>query len=105
MMYSVAAPIGRLPRKIQCQLRLSVSQLPSDGPMTDAQIQAVNGNVLHVPTVLGAVVVTYNLPALGATKLKFDGDLPDPAEEPTAVLEREAPPAQTAETGRGPGPV
>lgn len=32
-------------------------------------------------------------------------DLPDPAEEPTAVLEREAPPAQTSETGRGPGPV
>src|SRR5688572_23950736 len=47
----------------------------TDGPMTDAQIQAVSGNVLHVPTVLGAVVVTYNLPALGGTKLKFDGDL------------------------------
>ena len=45
----------------------------TDGPMTDAQIAAVSGNVLHVPTVLGAVVVTYNLPALGATKLKFDG--------------------------------
>ncbi len=27
------------------------------------------------PTVLGAVVVTYNLPALGDTKLKFDGNL------------------------------
>jgi phosphate transport system substrate-binding protein len=34
----------------------------------------VNGNVLHVPTVLGAVVVTYNLPSLGDTKLKFDGN-------------------------------
>lgn len=45
----------------------------SDGPMTDAQIAAVNGNVLHVPTVLGAVVLTYNLPSLGATKLRFDG--------------------------------
>lgn len=33
-------------------------------------------------------------------------DLPDdPAEEPTAVLDRGAPPAQTSETGRGPGPV
>ena len=31
--------------------------------------------MLHVPTVLGAVVVTYNLPALGDTKLKFDGNL------------------------------
>jgi phosphate transport system substrate-binding protein len=45
----------------------------TDGPMSDAQIKGVNGNVLHVPTVLGAVVVTYNLPALGNTALKFDG--------------------------------
>ena len=28
----------------------------TDGPMTDEQIAAVQGNVLHVPTVLGAVV-------------------------------------------------
>jgi len=47
----------------------------TDGPMNDGQIQAVNGNVLHVPTVLGAVAVTYNLPSIGNTKLKFDGDL------------------------------
>jgi phosphate transport system substrate-binding protein len=47
----------------------------TDGPMNESQIAAVNGNVLHVPTVLGAVVVTYNLPSLGATKLKFDGNL------------------------------
>jgi phosphate transport system substrate-binding protein len=45
----------------------------TDGPMTDAQIAAVKGNVLHVPTVLGAVVVTYNLPALGTKPLRFDG--------------------------------
>jgi phosphate transport system substrate-binding protein len=45
----------------------------TDGPMNDQQITAVQGNVLHVPTVLGAVVVTYNLPALGKTTLKFDG--------------------------------
>jgi hypothetical protein len=32
-------------------------------------------------------------------------DLPDPAAEPTAMLEPEAPRAQTSETGRGPGPV
>ncbi len=37
----------------------------TDGPMNDSQIAAVNGNVLHVPTVLGAVVVTYNLPTPG----------------------------------------
>ena len=47
----------------------------TDGPMNESQIQAVNGNVLHVPTVLGAVVVTYNLPSLGNTQLKFDGTL------------------------------
>jgi phosphate transport system substrate-binding protein len=45
----------------------------TDGPMTDQQIAAVKGNVLHVPTVLGAVVVTYNLPTLSKTALKFDG--------------------------------
>jgi phosphate transport system substrate-binding protein len=47
----------------------------TDGPMNESQIAAVNGNVLHVPTVLGAVAVTYNLPSLGDTKLKFDGSL------------------------------
>jgi phosphate transport system substrate-binding protein len=45
----------------------------TDGPMNDQQIAAAKGNVLHVPTVLGAVVVTYNLPTLGKTALKFDG--------------------------------
>ncbi len=45
----------------------------TDGPMTDAQITAVQGKVLHVPTVMGAVVLTYNLPAIGAAKLRFDG--------------------------------
>ncbi len=45
----------------------------SDGPMTDEQIAAVQGKVLHVPTVMGAVVMTYNLPSLGAAKLRFDG--------------------------------
>ena len=47
----------------------------SDGPMNESQIAAVNGNVLHVPTVLGAVAVTYNLPELGNTKLKLDGNV------------------------------
>jgi phosphate transport system substrate-binding protein len=45
----------------------------TDGPMTDDQIAAVHGDVLHVPTVLGAVVATYNLPALGQKALRFDG--------------------------------
>jgi phosphate transport system substrate-binding protein len=45
----------------------------TDGPMTDEQIAAVKGDVMHVPTVLGAVVATYNLPALGTKPLRFDG--------------------------------
>ena len=46
----------------------------TDGPMTEVQIAAVSGNVLHLPTVLGAVVVTYNLPGLGGNApLRFDG--------------------------------
>jgi phosphate transport system substrate-binding protein len=44
----------------------------TDGPMSDEQVAAVKGNVVHLPTVLGAVVLTYNLPALGATRLKLD---------------------------------
>jgi len=45
----------------------------TDAPMTDEQVTAVKGNVLHVPTVLGAVVATYNLPSLGKAPLRFDG--------------------------------
>src|SRR5882724_7795786 len=45
----------------------------TDGPMTDQQIAAVQGKVLHVPTVLGAVVATYNLPSVGGASLRFDG--------------------------------
>jgi phosphate transport system substrate-binding protein len=45
----------------------------TDGPMTDEQIAKVPGGAEHLPTVIGAVVLTYNLPALGTTKLKLDG--------------------------------
>jgi phosphate transport system substrate-binding protein len=45
----------------------------TDAPMTDQQVAAVKGNVQHVPTVLGAVVTTYNLPSLGSSPLRFDG--------------------------------
>jgi phosphate transport system substrate-binding protein len=36
----------------------------TDGPMTDEEIAKVNGNVLHIPTVMGGVVPTYNLSGL-----------------------------------------
>ena len=42
----------------------------SDAPMTDSAIAAIQGNVLHIPTVLGAVVITYNLPGV-TQQLKF----------------------------------
>lgn len=38
----------------------------SDAPMSDSAIAAVQGNVLHIPTVLGAVAIVYHLPGLSA---------------------------------------
>jgi phosphate transport system substrate-binding protein len=43
----------------------------SDGPMSDTNLAKASGKILHIPTVAGAVVVTYNLP--GDLKLKLDG--------------------------------
>src|SRR5213592_208057 len=34
----------------------------SDAPMSDSAIAAIQGNVLHIPTVLGAIVAAYTLP-------------------------------------------
>jgi len=45
----------------------------TDGPMTDEQLQKAPGELFHIPTVLGAVVATYNLP--GSPKLQFTGEL------------------------------
>jgi phosphate transport system substrate-binding protein len=43
----------------------------SDGPMSDANLAKAHGKILHIPTVAGADVLTYNLP--GDPKLKIDG--------------------------------
>lgn len=43
----------------------------SDGPMSDENLAKAPRKLLHIPTVAGAVVVSYNLP--GSPKLKFDG--------------------------------
>jgi phosphate transport system substrate-binding protein len=43
----------------------------SDGPMSDENLAKAPGKLLHIPTVAGAVVVTYNLP--GTPQLKLDG--------------------------------
>ena len=44
----------------------------TDGPMTEEQILAAPGKILHLPTVLGADVPIYNLPGV-STELKFTG--------------------------------
>jgi len=44
----------------------------TDGPMTNEQLQAAPGRILHFPTVLGAVVPIYNL-ANVKQELKFSG--------------------------------
>ncbi|MGI8437971.1 MAG: phosphate ABC transporter substrate-binding protein PstS [Chthoniobacterales bacterium] len=43
----------------------------SDGPMSDENLAKAPGKLLHIPTVAGAVVITYNLP--GSPALKLDG--------------------------------
>ncbi len=44
----------------------------SDGPMSDDSLAKAPGKILHIPTVAGAVVVTFNAP--GLTGLKLDGE-------------------------------
>jgi phosphate transport system substrate-binding protein len=45
----------------------------TDAFMTDKELQAAGAAVLHIPTCLGAVVVTYNIP--GNPKLNFTPDV------------------------------
>jgi phosphate transport system substrate-binding protein len=45
----------------------------SDAPMSDEEMAAAKGKVLHFPTVIGAVAVTYNLP--GNPQLKMTPDV------------------------------
>ena len=50
----------------------------SDAIMTSAQVaaaQAAYGPLLTIPTTMGAVAITYNLPGLGQTQLKLTGDV------------------------------
>lgn len=45
----------------------------SDMPMTDEMLAASKVKLIHIPTVLGAVVPVYNVP--GVTDLRFSGDV------------------------------
>jgi len=42
----------------------------SDGPMTDEQLKEAKFKILHIPTVLGAVVPAYNVPGISG-EVKF----------------------------------
>ncbi len=44
----------------------------TDGPMTDDQLKAAPGPILHFPTVLGGVVPIYNIPGV-TSQLHFSG--------------------------------
>jgi len=46
----------------------------SDGPMSDEQLSQAKSKILHIPTVLGAVVPAYNIPGVSA-ELKFSPDV------------------------------
>ena len=45
----------------------------SDGPMTDEQLSQAKVKILHIPTVMGAVVPAYNVPGVN-TELKFTAE-------------------------------
>ena len=45
----------------------------SDKFLTDAELKAAPGKIIHIPTVMGAVVVTYNLPGV-AKGLKLSSE-------------------------------
>ena len=72
----------------------------TDGPMTDEQLKAAPGQILHFPTVLGAVVPVYNIPGVSA-ELKFTGPgarrhLPRQDHEVERSGDREAEPGRQA---------
>ena len=46
----------------------------SDAPMKDEDLKAAPGEILHIPTVLGAVVITYNLADV-SQPLRFTPDV------------------------------
>ena len=46
----------------------------SDAPMKDEELKSAPGEILHIPTVLGAVVITYNLEGI-SKPLQFSPDV------------------------------
>ncbi len=58
---------------IQQITRRTVDFGASDAPMTNKQLFKIDGKLLHIPTVLGAVVPVYNLQGIGT--LNFTGEI------------------------------
>jgi phosphate transport system substrate-binding protein len=63
----------------------------SDGPMSDQELAGAKGGaVLHFPTVMGAVVITYNVPGLNRP-LNLTGDATRtflPGRSPSGMMRR-----------------
>jgi phosphate transport system substrate-binding protein len=59
---------------IQQFLKKTVNFGATDSPMNEEQLKKADSEVLHIPTVLGAVVVTYNLPGV-ASGLRLNSEL------------------------------
>ena len=59
---------------IQQVIKRTVFFGATDGPMTAEQMQSAAGRILHLPTVLGAVVPVYNIPGVKG-ELKFTGQV------------------------------
>jgi phosphate transport system substrate-binding protein len=57
---------------IKAILERTVDFAGSDAPMTDQQLADAKAPILHIPTVMGAVVATYNV--AGVTKLQLTPD-------------------------------
>lgn len=53
-------------------LERTVDFAGSDNPMSDEQLKTAPAKLLHIPTAIGAVVPSYNLPGITAP-LKFTG--------------------------------
>jgi len=58
---------------IQSLISKTVDFAGSDAPMNDKEAKSAKADVVHVPTCLGAVVLSYNLP--GNPKLKLNADI------------------------------
>ncbi len=59
---------------IQQLIQKTVDFGASDAPMTNEQMKSAPSEILHIPTVLGAVAITYNVPGV-TTSLKFTPDV------------------------------